>query len=68
MSLKAFHIVFVIVATMFMAFFAAWALRAYAQTHQKSQLLLGVLAIVGSVLLLVYGKWFLKKIKNTKLA
>jgi uncharacterized membrane protein HdeD (DUF308 family) len=66
-SLKVFHILFVVASTALMAFFAAWALRAYAHSHETSQLVLGVVAIVAGVLLLIYGRWFLRKLKNTKL-
>jgi len=68
MSLKAFHIVFIVFAVALMAFFAAWSLRAYARSGQYGELTLGVIAIAAGAGLLVYGVWFLRKIKHAKLS
>lgn len=68
MSLKAFHIVFVAVSMLFTVFFAVWAFQQYAQSKTSSDLGMGIGAIVGGVVLLVYGVWFLRKIKDKKLA
>ncbi|MGH9870490.1 MAG: hypothetical protein ACREAA_20330 [Candidatus Polarisedimenticolia bacterium] len=56
MSLKAFHIVFVTLATLLAFAFAAWAFSA-------GMPLAGGLAAVFGAGLIVYGFWFWKKIK-----
>jgi len=68
MSLKAFHIVFVVVSTLLMAFFAVWAWGEYTRSKSSTDLAFVVTALVGIVVLLVYGKWFMRKIKDRKLA
>ena len=60
MSLKAVHIFFITVATLFCIGFGVLALR-------QDLTLLGVLGFVGAVALLVYGSWFLKKMKGVSL-
>jgi len=68
MSLKAFHIVFVLVSTALMALFAVWAFREYATSKGTLELALGIIASISILVLLVYGKWFLRKIKDRGLA
>lgn len=64
MSLKAFHVVFVTV-TVLMAFaVAAWCLHAFQVSGSRSDLWLGVGAAVAGAGLLVYGRYFLKKLKH----
>jgi len=65
MSLKAFHLVF-IVASILMAFgFAAWSLTNYFSAQgRRSDLLIGVASIVAGLGLIVYERFFLKKFKN----
>ncbi len=60
MSLKAVHIFFITVATLFCVGFGFLALR-------QDLTFLGVLGFVGAVALLVYGGWFLKKMKDVSL-
>jgi hypothetical protein len=64
MSLKAFHIVFV-TATVLMAFgVAAWEVRAFVLLNRWSDLYLAIGAGLAGVGLLIYGRYFLKKLKN----
>ena len=63
MSLKAFHIVFVTLATLLAAGFAAWALREPTGSYRW----LGVLSVAAAVALPVYGWWFLRKMKGVDL-
>jgi hypothetical protein len=68
LSLKTFHIVFMVLASALTALFGLWALREYNRSSEGG----GYLAmVIGAglcfVLLLVYGKWFLHKIKDNKL-
>jgi hypothetical protein len=65
MSLKAVHIVFVTAALLMTAFFGVWAWREYASPEgTQAHLVYGVLSIVAFAGLLVYGKYFLKKLKH----
>jgi hypothetical protein len=64
MSLKALHIVF-IVASIVLAFgFGAWSLNEFFQGGVRSNLWYGVGSLVAGVLLIIYGKAVLKKLKN----
>ncbi len=61
MSLKAVHIAFITVATLFSAFFGVWALLA---GGGGMNLLLAIVGLAGAVALPIYGAWFLKKMKK----
>ncbi len=63
MSLKAFHIVFIILSTALTVGFGVWATRDFAQSGSLVNLSLGVGSFIGSVVLAVYGVWFLRKLK-----
>jgi hypothetical protein len=58
MSLKAFHIFFIIVSIVFAAGLSAWAFKTGASDA------LGFVSGASSVLLLVYGMAFLKKARS----
>jgi len=57
MSLKAVHLIFVTLLTALAFGCAAWA-------FQAGSVLWGVTAIAAGVLVIVYGIYFLKKLKN----
>ncbi|HTV42791.1 MAG TPA: hypothetical protein VMF08_19660 [Candidatus Sulfotelmatobacter sp.] len=57
MSLKAFHLIFVTSLTMLSLGFATWAFCA-------GRILIGLLGIVVAVLVVIYGVYFLKKLKR----
>ena len=58
MSLKGFHIVFIALAILLLAFFAAWCLV------NQTDIPVGVASAVGAVALLFYGIRFVKKSRN----
>ena len=64
MSLKAFHIVFIILSTALAVGFGVWATRDFAQSGNGVHLALGVASFIASVLLACYGVWFLRKLKH----
>ena len=64
MSLKTFHIFFIIVSTALALGFGVWATRDFAASGSWVSLSLGVGSFVGSVVLVVYGAWFLRKLKG----
>jgi hypothetical protein len=57
MSLKAFHLIFVTLLTTLSFGCAAWAFAA-------DKPIFGTLAIATGILVIVYGIYFLKKLKN----
>jgi hypothetical protein len=57
MSLKAFHLVFVTMLTTLSLGFAGWAFF-------SGKIILGLLGIVAAVLVIIYGVYFLKKLKK----
>ena len=64
MSLKAFHIVF-IVASILLAFgFATWSFVSYAHGGPLLHLWFGVGSFASGIILLCYSKYFLRKLKD----
>lgn len=64
MSLKAFHIVFVTVAAVLCVGFGVWAIRNYQANGDALSAVAGVGSLAGAVALVVYGRWFLRKLKG----
>lgn len=64
MSLKAFHIVFVIVSTLLAALFGVWAVRDFRAEGETVSLVMAIGSFVCAVGLVVYGRWFLRKLKK----
>ncbi len=65
MSLKAFHIIFIVASSALALGFGVWMLRDYSRPEGTlSDLLLGVGSCLAFVGLLVYGRYFLKKLKR----
>jgi len=65
MSLKAFHLVFITASSALAFGFGVWELRSYWSVAGVLQdLLFGLGSLVAGVGLLVYERYFLKKLKN----
>jgi len=64
MSLKAFHVLFVSVCTVFCVGFGVWAIFDYRESGEKASLIWGVLSLLAAVALVWYGRWFLRKLKG----
>jgi multidrug transporter EmrE-like cation transporter len=65
MSLKAFHIIFVTISTLFCVFFGTWSLNQYRTVDPSGMnLAYTILSVVGLCVLPVYGWYFLKKLKH----
>lgn len=64
MSLKAFHVVFIIVSTLLTLFFGIWGILSYQHTGNVMHLGMALGSFVGAVLLIWYFRWFLRKLKN----
>jgi len=65
MSLKAFHILFVTVSSLLALGFGVWSLNNYfGGSHAVADLAMGAGSLLAGVALVVYGKYFLKKLKD----
>ena len=64
MSLKAFHLVFIILSILFSMVFGIWAIVNYGSSEKIAELILGVVSLSGSVGMSFYLYYFLKKFKH----
>jgi hypothetical protein len=64
MSLKAFHIFFIIVSALLAFGVAAWALLEYRGSGSFSCLAAAIGSFIAGAALIFYGVRFLKKLKN----
>ncbi len=64
MSLKAFHILFVALSTLLAVLFAAWSFQGFVESASAAMLTAAVGAILFAVGMVVYGVWFLRKLKH----
>ncbi len=64
MSLKTFHIFFILVSTLLALVFGVWAIDDFGRSASGVSLALGVGSFLTSGLLVCYGIWFLRKLKN----
>ncbi len=64
MSLKTFHIFFIVVSTALCLGFGVWTTQDFAESGSWVNLGLGVGSFIGSILLVCYGVWFLRKLKG----
>ena len=65
MSLKAIHIVFIIASCLMTAFVGWWSFREYfTVSHSSAHLFFGLASIAAFIGLLVYGRYFLKKLRH----
>lgn len=64
MSLKAFHVVFILVSSAFTVFFGIWAIRDYLHYDHTSSLVMSIGSLAALGFLLWYFRWFLRKLKN----
>jgi hypothetical protein len=64
MSLKAFHIVFVISTILLCFGFGAWAIHDRMQGGGVMEFVLGLLALAGGLAMMVYFKAVLKKLRD----
>jgi hypothetical protein len=63
-SLKAFHIFFIVVATLCSVMLGAWGFVEHSRSGKDYALLLGIGGFFGALLLVVYGLWFLRKLRG----
>jgi len=63
-SLKAFHIFFVTLSVMLAVGFTIWALNDYRTSERASSLVGAGISSVGAIGMIVYGRWFLQKLRR----
>lgn len=66
MSLKAFHIFFITVSAMLAAGLGVRCLLTFLKQQELTQLGLGVIAFGAAIGLIIYGRYFLKKLKDVR--
>lgn len=64
MSIKEFHILFISVAVICLAFFSGWAFYNYSRNPAANLLLMGIIALLLVISLCIYEYFFIKKTKN----
>ncbi len=64
MSLKAFHLVFIILSILFTLMFGIWGVVHHGSSGKTGELVLGILSLAGAVGMSVYLRYFLKKLKH----
>lgn len=64
MSLKVFHIVFVIVCIALAVFVGAWGIRDYMLERSVMALSVGVAFLLSGAILVMYGRSAFEKLKN----
>ena len=64
MSLKALHIVFIAASVVLMAFLSGWSFMAYRETQAPEYLVWSLCSAVSIVGLVVYGRFFLRKLRH----
>jgi predicted membrane-bound spermidine synthase len=64
MSLKAFHIVFIVASILLALGLGAWEVKAWLDTRRPLDLVFGVGSLVAGIGLIIYGRYFLKKLKQ----
>lgn len=64
MSLRAFHIVFIIVTVILSLYVALWGIREFAQDRSTMGLGLAIVFIISAVGLMIYGKKAFTKLKE----
>ena len=64
MSLKAFHIVFVVASILLAFFVGGWLLVDYQASGELAELIVGILCVLAGIGLVCYGKSVLRKLKN----
>ncbi len=64
MSLRAFHIIFVIVTVALSLYVAVWGIREFARERSGGALALGIVFLVTAVVMTIYGKKVYGKLRD----
>ena len=64
MSLKAFHIFFIVVSALSAFGFSAWAIIGYTTSHDPGMIAVAAGSLLAGIGLIFYGIRFLRKLKH----
>ncbi|MDA0986367.1 MAG: hypothetical protein O3A55_01975 [Bacteroidetes bacterium] len=64
MSLKAFHVIFIIISSLLSIGLTYWGLNSFLQTSDFTNLIIGLIGFLMIPSLIVYVRYFLKKAKK----
>jgi hypothetical protein len=64
MSLRAFHIIFIVVTVLLSLYVALWGIREFSASRDASHLAVGLVFLVAAVGLMVYGKKTFAKLRD----
>jgi predicted membrane protein len=64
MSLRAFHIIFIIVTVVLSLYVALWGIREFAQERSSTGLVLAILFFITAIGGMIYGKKAFTKLKE----
>lgn len=67
MSLKAFHLFFIVVSILFTLAFGAWGIVDYRDSHSTINLAMGILSLLISGVLIAYGGYAIRKLKGVSM-
>lgn len=67
MSLRTFHLVFIIASIVMADMFGAWAIWHYPQTRDLLTLWLGILTLAGGLVLTVYAVLFVRRLDRAEI-
>ncbi len=64
MSLKSFHLVFLVASVVLALFLAAFGFDQYRQSGSQAALLGAISSALAAVTLVIYGRYFLRKLRH----
>jgi len=64
MSLRTFHVIFIVCSILMTIGFGFWAMRNFQQNQSPGYLWTGIIALLMACSLMVYEYFFLKKVKS----
>lgn len=64
MSLRAFHVIFIVVCVALSVGVTAWGIRQYMQQHSTAALALAAVFALAGVVMIVYGKKTFGKLRD----
>lgn len=67
MSLRMFHLVFVLVAIIATDMFGGWAVWEHAHTHETATLIIGLVSFAIGFALIGYALWVAKKLNQIQI-
>ncbi|MBI4042561.1 MAG: hypothetical protein HY391_03685 [Deltaproteobacteria bacterium] len=64
MSLKAFHLLFILLSTLLSLGFGVWGWFTYKTSGSTVDLAMSMAAFVAAIALIFYARYFIRKLKN----